>query len=303
MRAIAYRGFPVAVEKSVPAIRRGHVLVRVVEAFIGSVENLVVRGVVAPHYGVVLGFEGMGKVIEVGVDGDHHLSGKHVYLSHVDCDRLPGYSADGFLAEYVALPSGSVEPVPPGLIGSVPYPTSAGIAATAAGTLLKRGVKRVLVAGAGPSGLALYALLRGRVAEVLVYSRRLCAGSLKVKDVEHVCDVSREAPFDAIFVSMLPSQMPYVSLREGGLVLVHPLVECLSSFKLRVSSSRYLVRVVRHASLSRGLPEGRVATFEELLRRYLDYYVLRADGPVFAAGWLKVVTKGDAAVPAASGRR
>ncbi len=224
MRAIIFDKQPVVVEKTVPPLRRDSVLLRVVKAWSGGLENYILQGYTRPNHGIVMGFEGLGKIIEVGVDIERNIIGMYAYLSSTR-KGIPGYDRDGFFAEYTALSYDqlSLLKLPRGPSSySLAYPSSIGIGYTAYKMLREHYDKRLLIIGGGPAALTTILLLHRDNIDFSIISERLCRKNNTVREA-WIRTLCRREIRDAqvVFVSSLGQYD--IDLSSKALLLLHPL--------------------------------------------------------------------------------
>lgn len=173
-----------------PSPGRGDVVVKVEAAGVCG-RDLVVRRGAFPHVKppVVPGHEGVGVVVEIGEGVDPALVGSRVFLSSIydgTCEycrrgyenlcrnaELLGESRDGTYAEYVVIPARFVHP----FHGVEPKAAVVATCPLATAVYLLKHVdvegRKVLVVGAGGTGLYIAQLARLRGGEVYISTRSL----------------------------------------------------------------------------------------------------------------------------------
>jgi len=266
MRAVV-RGYGVeVVERPLPAIQRGWVLVKVLSALWSGVEDAVFLGIIWPRPGVVMGCMGYGVVVELGSGAPGWLSGKRVVVGRLPLpytveytaewmltdkvSTLPGILYDGWLAEYVALPASSLTEAPLGNPIEGAMITPASIAAVAARLMALSDGDYFAVIGAGVTGIltALAALERYGV-EVELYTDSPAgmetAGSLglQARPMKELKTIPRS--FDAVFISTLEPYPAYLAAsltRSDGEVILHPIYSYLTPPRLPRCRYRLVTR-------------------------------------------------------------
>lgn len=251
MRALVYNYDTRVVEKPLPPIPRGWVLVRVEWAAWTGLEEAIVTGRLGARPGIVVGHAGYGVVVELGVAAPSWLAGKKVAVGRLpapytiplyreklwalmdEVAPLPGIVYNGWFAEYVALPSSALTEITIGLEDEKYYAlsTPAAIAMVAAHWLATRTRgERYAVVGGG-----LVAIMTALAAqEVYDYELTLYTSDLRWKrlaeelgvQIEHVKKLGDHTrPLAAVFIATLDAYDSYravESVRRDGDVLLHP---------------------------------------------------------------------------------
>ncbi len=242
-------------DRPLPVIPRGWVLVRVYSAAWGGVEEAIASNLLWVRPGRILGFQGYGVVVELGIGAPKWLSGKRVVFGRLPIQysfqeyqsRLwsiveeagppPGTAFDGWLAEYVALPSSAVTEIDSSLpVELLAITTSASIA-WSVGKYLATSVdaEKVAVAGSGPTALLAAYAAREFGREVPVYADQVhepmkgLAKELGVS-IERISQMrTRIEPgrgYGAIFVATLDpiaAEAAAETLWREGELLLHPI--------------------------------------------------------------------------------
>ncbi len=234
-----------------PEIPRGWVLVKVVSAAWGGLEEAVALNMVWVEPGRVLGMQGYGTVVQLGVAAPKNLSGKRVVVGRLpapygipgysrrvwslvyEVAPLPGTAYDGWLAEYAALPSSALTEVESADPELAALATSAAIAWVAGRelTVAVEGEKIAVVGSGLTAFLASYAAKEmGKEAPVFVdddrwlhYARELGVEARRVSELASEVEPGRG--FDAIFLATIdPYTASYAVEAIGveGLLLLHP---------------------------------------------------------------------------------
>jgi len=251
MRALIYDYDTRVVEKPLPPIPRGWVLVRVEWAAWTGLEEAIVAGHLGVEPGVVLGHAGYGVVVELGVAAPSWLASKKVAVGRLpapytipsyrkrlwalidEIAPLPGIVYNGWLAEYTALPSSALTEITISLEDEKYYAlsTPAAIAMVAAHWLATRARgNRYAVVGGGL--VAIMASLAAQ--EVYGYELTLYSSDLRWEKIAEELGVNMEhirrlgdhtRPLAAVFIATLDAYDSYravESVRHDGDILLHP---------------------------------------------------------------------------------
>ncbi len=240
------------VERPMPAVPRGWVLVKVLSAAWGGLEDAIAANVVWVEPGRVLGMQGYGVVVELGVGANPRLSGKRVVVGRLptpygvagysarlwsrvyEVAPLPGTAYDGWLAEYVALPAsaltdvGRADPVHAALATSLAIAWVAGreLAVAVEG-------ERVAVVGGGPTALLAAYASRELGKEAAVYAPGGTPWVALARDlgleVSRLSDLAEHVEpgrgLDAVFIATLDpdaAQLAAEAVGPEGTILLHP---------------------------------------------------------------------------------
>jgi len=244
MKALSFKGDLVVEERPIPPIPEGHVLVKVERAVIGPLERGLVRGLAWVEPGRIVGMEGYGRVEEVGANSNlkkGDLISSPILVNESD---VVGVDLDGFLAEYVVLPSTYLEPLPEGdplklaLVGT----------GTLASWLKERieGYKTLLVGGGLTNVLTSY-LLNWEV-PILPWSGELPIPAQMFPTVASACTQE----WDIVVVSVLDAMAvdtATMCVREAGTIILHPLV---AHFKQVFTGKKVNVEVMQRGEIKEG---------------------------------------------------
>ncbi len=233
-----------------PVLRPSWALVKVYSAVWGGVEEAAALGLLWVSPGRVPGMQGYGVVVDLAEGAPRVLSGKRVIISRLPRhdevreyrDKTwavvegiappPGTVYDGWLAEYVSLPSSSLEIVETSMEPEyVALATSAAIAWAAARTMLDYGGNKFAIMGSGPIALLASHVLSLQGVRHEVFSRhplwRDAAKALGV-EVKHpksaIVDTGRG--YDAVFLATLdPLDADFAAdiVSSDGLLVLHPI--------------------------------------------------------------------------------
>lgn len=221
-----------------PRPSAGEVLVKIEAAGVCG-RDLVVRKGAFPHVKppVIPGHEGVGRVVDVGPGVDKDLVGVKVFLSSIydgTCDycrrgfenlcrnaELLGEMRNGTYAEYVVVPAQSVHPyhgLDPKVAVVAICPLSTAVYALRHADVEGR---RVLVVGAGGTGLYIAQLAKVRGAEVYVSTRSLEKAKL-IEDLGMKIAGEKEKDFDVVVdtVGSPTLEKSLKSVKRGGSVIV-----------------------------------------------------------------------------------
>ena len=244
MKAVSFKGDLIVEEKPIPPIPEGHVLVKVERAVVGPLERGLVRGLAWVEPGRTVGMEGYGRVEEVGVNsslkkGD--LVSSPILVGEND---IVGVDVDGFLAEYVVLPSSSLEPLPEG------DPRHLALAGTGAlASWLKERIEgyKTLLVGAGLTNVLTSFLLNWEV-PILPWSGELPIPAQMFPTVASACTQE----WDVVIVSVLDAMAvdtATMCVREAGTIILHPLV---ARYKQVFTGKKVKVEVMQRGEMSEG---------------------------------------------------
>lgn len=202
-------------------IPQGYVMIQVHYAVWSGIEESVRYGVILPRHGVIMGSSGLGRVIETGPGVDPSLSGRYVVPTTVERQYCMGVDTDGFLGEYTVVQSRSLT-----VLDTTPEQLDAlalhaSIAYDAVSRIESHDYPRILVIGAGITGLlaSLELIDRGYIVDTytLKYEKSLCS----LRFVKRM----NPAEYNAIILmSPLPLSWYTSILNDNTLLLVHPLV-------------------------------------------------------------------------------
>ncbi|MET1102019.1 MAG: alcohol dehydrogenase catalytic domain-containing protein [Pyrodictiaceae archaeon] len=269
-------GYGVFIEESLlPPIRKGWVLVRTISAAWDGVEEAEAAGLIWVKPGRVPGIQGYGVVVELGVGAPSWLAGKRVVIARLPryeevealglglwalvdgIGPLPGTAYDGWLSEYVSLPSSSLEPIDTSLPAEyASIATTAAIARAAAGMMVERG-DRLAIVGAGPS-----ALLAGIAMERMgvfyeVFSSSMAWAEVAKKlgvEVKRLGEIRVEKGrgYDAVFLATLDHEEAVLAadmISPGGLLVLHPIYSYVEPPRTR----KGCIKLIREFPVQAGL--------------------------------------------------
>jgi hypothetical protein len=197
----------------------GYVLLRVYYAAWTGVEEAIRQRAILPRYGVVMGFSGVGRVVEASTGVDPAFSGKYVAPTVVEVYSQMGIDADGFLGEYTVVKSDALTVFDnnPNSLDSLALHAS--IAYDAITRIESSDYSRILVVGAGVSGLLLSLELAERGHSVdtytLKYRKNICGLRL----------VNRVTPTDydvVVLMTPMPLSWYFTSIKAPRTIFVHP---------------------------------------------------------------------------------
>jgi hypothetical protein len=201
-----------------PLLPPGFVLLRVRYALWSGVEEAAREGLLAPDYGVVMGFSGAGTPLEAAGEA-RPPPARLLAPARLGEEWLPGLLHDGWLAEYTVAPLWALEEARgEEWLAALSLPAS--LACEALSLLDRHGASSLLVAGGGVFGYLLAAAAAEEGYPVALWTRKRLR-------CPKGC-VAQESPpsggYDAAVVSSASAAVAWEAVaRSGaGLVAVHP---------------------------------------------------------------------------------
>ncbi len=202
----------------------GYVLIRVHYASWTGVEEAIRQRVILPRYGIVMGFSGIGRIVETSKSINPIFSGKYVAPTTVELYSQTGIDTDGFLGEYTVVKSDSLT-----VLDNNPNPLDslslhASIAYDAVTKIELSDYSRVLVVGAGVSGLLLSLELvdRGYNVDTLTfkYKKSICGLRLIHRVAHNNYDV-------IVLMTPIPFTWYTKLIKAPRAVLLHPVASSI----------------------------------------------------------------------------
>jgi hypothetical protein len=222
-------------DKAPLLLRRNHVLIKPLQAYWGSVDEVLRSGLEPLMEPRIAGSSGAGTVVETSVDAPPDIRGKFVALVEIGKEYFPPLNGNGFLSSYTVVPYSVVVEAP--RKEYAPLLLHASLACQATDELELRDAYSVAVIGAGLFGLLVSHIAQERGLSVSIYPTS-DEGERVAKELGLRINPSLEQlgrDIDAAIISLydVMTVERFLARNEPRVVITHPL---LAFTGIRISS-------------------------------------------------------------------
>ncbi len=222
--ALVIDGGVVRVDNVPLVVPRDYVLLKILWARWGSVDEAIRRGLLPVDIPVVAGYTGIGVVVEAGIGSNTALAGKPVSLVRVSENYMPPVIGHGFISPYTVVPRDHLV-----IVQRDPSYVILLDSALACETLrvLENKTRSVLVLGSGIYGLLAAYLLHSTGIEYAVFAGKNSASYPIIRELglaitQSLDTLDSDAIVAASFDTLLVEEA--VKKAETRILVLHPLI-------------------------------------------------------------------------------